>query len=240
MMVRNFLRICHIGCALLLSVATLVPRAVATETGTGAQIDQFMAVYTRDLVKRLGPDARIEYSAPAIATSAETRPCAAPLAITAKDSGQSLTRLTLLVACGNEWSIYVPIDLNVYRTVVVSTRPLANGAVLTSADVELSSINIGQLTGTYLTALDEAVGMGVKRPLMPGRPIVAQQLEPPLLIRRGEAVMINAENSALAVKMPGTALTDGRRGEQIRIKNQATSRVIDARVVGPGQVTVPM
>lgn len=235
MMVRNFLGICHIVCALVISAA-----AGAAERGTSVEIDKFLAGYTRDLAKQLGPGARIEYSASTLAASAETRSCAAPLAISTRDQTQSLSRVTLFVACGNEWSIYVPVDLHIQRPMVVAIRPLASGAVVAAEDVELSPIDVGQLAGTYLTTLDDAIGMGVKRPITQGRPIFSQQLEPPLLIRRGEAVVISAEAGALAVKMAGTAMTDGHRGEQIRVKNQTTSRIIDARVTAPGQVAVAM
>lgn len=232
MMVRSFLRICHIVCALVISAA-----AGASDAGVNTAVDKFMTGYTRDLVKQLGPGTQIEFSAPA---NIETHSCATPPTVGARDQTQSMNRVTLLVACGNEWSIYLPIELKIRRLVVTAVTPLNRGAVIAADDVALNSIDVSQLTGPYLTALDDAIGMGVKRPLTPGRPVFSQQLEPPLLIRRGEAVVISAEAGTLAVKMTGTALTDGHRGELIRIKNQTTSRIIDARVVAPGQVTVPM
>jgi flagella basal body P-ring formation protein FlgA len=67
-----------------------------------------------------------------------------------------------------------------------------------------------------------------------------QQLEPPLVVRRGEAVVISAASSIVAVKVAGVALTDGRLGEQIRIKNLSSSRIVQAKMVGPGQAEVPM
>lgn len=227
--------------AALVCAATVVadPSVGNPKPDARSQITGFMDSYARDLVKRLGAGTRIEYDKNSVAVNAEARPCAIPLAITAQNQ-QSLGRVTLLVACGNEWSVYTPVDLNVYRPVVVATKPLASGAVIANDDVALNPLEVGQLTGTYLTTLDEAVGMGVKRPIAPGKPLLAQQLEQPLLIRRGEGVMISAENGELAVKMSGTALTDGRRGEHIRIKNQTSTRVIDARVTAPGQVTVSM
>ncbi|HEY3698072.1 MAG TPA: flagellar basal body P-ring formation chaperone FlgA [Spongiibacteraceae bacterium] len=236
MMVRRFLQICHIGWAVLIAFP-----AMAQEHGSvhGA-IDQFMADYTHQLAKRLGEGSRIDYNIPDLDSRSNLQPCATPLAVTAKDQIQPLSRVNLQVSCASSWSIYVPIDLDVYRLVVVAVKPLAPGAVITAVDVELTSIDISQLIGSYITALDEVIGMGVKRPISQGRPVIAQQLEAPLLIRRGEAVVISAEGSALAVKMPGTALTDGHRGEQIRIKNQTSSRVVDARVIAPGQVAVSM
>jgi len=245
MMVRDFLRICHLACAMFFLLCAWSESAIAQEMAAGnssvaAAIDKFMHGYARDLAKRLGPGSRVEYDRSRIATLTETRACGAPPAIEVRDQAQTMNRVMLQVACGNDWSIYVPIDLDVLRPVVVALKPLASGSVVAASDVELSALDVGQISGTYLTALEEVVGMGVKRPLAPGRPILAQQLEQPLLIRRGESVVISAQSGDLAVKMTGTAMTDGRRGELIRIKNQTSSRIIDARVTGPGQVVVPM
>lgn len=240
MMVRNFLRIVQLIAALVVAAATFADATNENlRTGTRSQITAFLDNYARDSAKRLGAGARVEFDSGSITGNAETRSCPAPLTISAHNQ-QSPGRVTLLVACGNDWSMYVPVDLNIYRPVVVATKPLASGAVIAAGDVELTALEIGQLTGSYLTALDDVIGMGVKRPVTPGRAILVQQLEQPLLIKRGEAVVINAERGELAVKMPGTALTDGRRGELIRIKNQTSARVVDARVIAPGHVTVPM
>ncbi|HET8710202.1 MAG TPA: flagellar basal body P-ring formation chaperone FlgA [Spongiibacteraceae bacterium] len=243
MRVRNFLRICHIVCAVLLVVPQANAQATANPAvahGPGVDIDKFMTGYARDLTKRLGPGSRVEYSTPSLSGSAATRSCPVPLAISNRDQTQSLSRVTLLVACGKEWSIYLPVDLDVYRPVVVALKPLATGSIVNADDVQLSTLNVSQLIGAYITTLDEAVGMSVKRPIAQGRPIVSQQLDQPILVRRGESVVISAESGDLAVKMSGVAMSDGRRGEQIRVKNQTSSRVVDARVVAPGQVTVPM
>ncbi len=62
----------------------------------------------------------------------------------------------------------------------------------------------------------------------------------PILIKRGDAVTITAEGDGLSVKMPGVAMSDGRRGEQIRIKNNNSAKIVDAQVTEPGEVAVPM
>ncbi len=253
MMVRNFLRICRIVVALLATTVAVAGNAADTSFGadkersagdnaradTRQQIAKFMKGYVRELAKRLGDGTRVEYEAAAITDTSATRPCAAPLNIGAQNQ-QAVGRVTLLVACDSEWSIYVPVDLNILRPVVVTTRPLATGAVIAADDIALAPQEIGALNGTYLTALDEAIGMGVKRPLLPGKPIFTQQLEQPLLIRRGEAVVISAAAGEFSVSTSGTALSDGRRGDMIRIKNSNSARTVSARVIGPGQVTVAM
>ncbi|NEP50997.1 MAG: flagellar basal body P-ring formation protein FlgA, partial [Moorea sp. SIO3C2] len=52
-------------------------------------------------------------------------------------------------------------------------------------------------------------------------------LEQPLLIKRGDSVVVTARTGTLTVKMPGTALMDGHRGEQISVRNKQSNRVVD-------------
>ena len=237
MMVRRFLRICHIAAMLLAAFAAAAEPAASVRM----QLDNFMAGYTQNLAKKLGQGARIDYSISALDTHTNVQNCAGALTIKPKEQPtQTLNRVNLQIDCENAWSIYLPVDLDVYRPVAVAAKPLAPGAVITADAVELAPVKVDEILGTYALTLDDVVGMGVKRAIAQGRPVLMQQLEAPLLIRRGDAVIISAEASSLAVRMPGTALTDGRRGEQIRIKNQSSARIVDARVTGPGMVVVPM
>jgi len=235
MMVRNFLHGCGVLIALLLPLPSFADSAALRHSA-----DKFMADYTRKLAQRLGDGTRIEYSLPSLDTRIGQADCSTPPALSVRDQGQTSARVNVLVSCSDGWSLYLPVDLTIFRQIVVANRPLAVGSTIGSDDVQLAEADVGQLLGQYITDPADAVGMGVKRGIGQGRPVVTQQLEAPLLIRRGDAVIISAESSAMAVKMPGIAMTDGRRGEQIRIKNQASSRIIDARVVGPGQAMVPM
>ncbi|MCY1411705.1 flagella basal body P-ring formation protein FlgA [compost metagenome] len=57
-------------------------------------------------------------------------------------------------------------------------------------------------------------------------------------MRRGDAVMIRARSSRVNVVMPGEALADGVPGQQIRVRNLQSQRVVKARVVEPGTVEV--
>lgn len=60
------------------------------------------------------------------------------------------------------------------------------------------------------------------------------------VVRKGDQVVISAGNSTIQVKMPGEALSAGAVGEQIRVRNLNSKRVVKARVTGPGQVEVAM
>ncbi|MOA35657.1 flagellar basal body P-ring biosynthesis protein FlgA [compost metagenome] len=50
--------------------------------------------------------------------------------------------------------------------------------------------------------------------------------------------MIRARSSRVNVVMPGEALANGVPGQQIRVRNLQSQRVVKARVVEPGTVEV--
>ena len=60
------------------------------------------------------------------------------------------------------------------------------------------------------------------------------------MIKRGESVVMTAKSGALQVRIQATALTDGHAGEQISVRNKQSKRVVEARVIGPGKVSVVM
>jgi flagella basal body P-ring formation protein FlgA len=53
-------------------------------------------------------------------------------------------------------------------------------------------------------------------------------------------VVIRAQTGAVNVVMPGEAMADGVPGEQIRVRNLRSQRIIKARVVEPGAVQVTL
>lgn len=205
-------------------------------------VEHFMAGYADKLLSRLGRNGRVEYTVAALDTRVTLPDCPAPLVFEPRDQGQLSTRINLQVSCtrGNVWSVYVPVDLNIYQPVIIAVRPLMRGQDITAADLQLSEANTSRLTGQFLTDLSSAIGMSVKRPIAQGSAVFMEQLEAPLMIRRGEVVTISAESGVVAVKMQGVALTDGRRGERIRIKNKGSSKIVEGQVVGPGLATVRM
>jgi len=82
------------------------------------------------------------------------------------------------------------------------------------------------------------MGKQSKKALAGNTVINSHHILPPLLVRKGDHVMIEARKGAMSVKMPGEALNDGREGRQIRVKNSRSQRIIKARVVAAGIVRV--
>ena len=160
---------------------------------------------------------------------------------TTEFDGTSLqTRLSVRVLCnGNQpWSLYVPVRLQAWQSVVTAAVSLARGQRVSAADLSLSEVDVSSLRYGYFGHPDEVIGMQMKRTLDAGTPLYPNILAAPEVIRRGDAVIINARGSHMAVQAPGLALGDGRVGEQISVRNTSSERVIRAKVVEAGVVEV--
>ena len=82
------------------------------------------------------------------------------------------------------------------------------------------------------------IGMVVHRPIRSGSVIKAQDIKAPIIVAKGETITLLANQGALQVSSEGVALSNGKMGEQIRVQNAHSRRIIDARVVGAGRAEV--
>lgn len=128
--------------------------------------------------------------------------------------------------------------VHVYERVVVTNRSLASKETVGEADVRLEYLDTGRLAPGYLTELNQAVGMVVKRVVNKGVPLTAYMIDRPILIKRMAAVDIVSSVGGARVKTEGVALQDGRAGDLIRVRNVKSGKSVSGRVVGDSTVEV--
>lgn len=155
---------------------------------------------------------------------------------------QPIGRVNVKLSCTNAtpWTVYVPAQVHLFRQVVMVTRPLKRGEVLDGDDLAMVERDIGQLTQGYLTAAEQAIGYTLTRPVLAEQVLTPSQLAQTNVVQKGDQVVIVAHNGSIQVRMPGEAMNPGAVGEQIRVRNLSSQRVIKARVTGPGSVEVAM
>ncbi|HEY7883409.1 MAG TPA: flagellar basal body P-ring formation chaperone FlgA [Cellvibrionaceae bacterium] len=164
--------------------------------------------------------------------------CTQPLEISVRDTSGNGGAVSARVECHspNPWAIYVGAQVDLYHQVVVASRPLARGERLHQDTVELALMNTSQLRQGYLTTLDSVQGLVIKRHLQANEPLRQGILEQPVIVSRGQTVTLESEAGAINVATQAEALSNGRLGDQIRVRNLSSQRVIRADVVGEGRV----
>lgn len=168
--------------------------------------------------------------------------CESPVSLRQETPAEPIGRLTLRVSCEGRapWTIYVPAQVRLYRQVVVASRPLKRQTALLQEDIHLAERDVGLINGGYLTHLDQAKGHQTTRPLLADQPLSPSAIELSDDVKIGDQVVISAGTAAMQVRMPGEALSSGAVGQQIRVRNLRSMRVIRARVTGPAQVQVDL
>lgn len=138
------------------------------------------------------------------------------------------------------WSMYVPVTVSVFHMVATAASTIERGQIVDGSSVALQKQNIMATHGRYYRNVSEVTGQIAKRHLSPGELLGAHNLDMPKAIKRGDEVTISASSGPIGVKMPAVAMSDGRVGQRISVRNTSSKRIIQATVVAPGQVTTAM
>jgi len=208
--------------ALKTSVAGAVHQHLVEIFGT-EQVDRDMKIQVSAL------DARLRVAA-----------CAHKPTVEVQQASYGGRNFAARVSCmeGAQWTLYVPVSVDVYGDVVIANRDIARGEILQAQDLNTQRINVSNLSMSYSTEPSSLVGKEVKRTLPAGTPIRVGDLREPDIIKKGDRVKVVYRGDNLLVSSVGTAMANGTMGTSIRILNTKSQRVIDARVTGPGEAEV--
>ena len=149
-------------------------------------------------------------------------------------------RTSIGVRCNAEkkWSIFTSVVIKVYETVIVLTRPVQRGDIITGQHLAIEKRDVSKLRGDFITQAEQVENKQAARYLEAGAIMGLRSFIEPRLIKRGDKIIITSMQPAFAIRMNGVAMMDGTKGQRIRIKNENSGRIISATVVEAGLVAV--
>jgi len=179
--------------------------------------------------------ARVEVAAGALDSRLALAACGQPIHVAA-DLSRQQARVNARVSCTapSPWNLYVPVEIRVYRPVLVATRELRRGEAIGADDVALEERNALAAGAPPLTQAAEVVGHSARRTIAANTALSASLIELPVLVRRGDRLGVSARAAGITVQISGEALGTARLGERVRVRNLQSGRVIDAVVTGSG------
>jgi len=121
---------------------------------------------------------------------------------------------------------------------VKATAKIEKGRVITEADITLMDDNSVHYKKDAVINKEDVIGKRARRTIQADQTILANMLENTPPVKKGDKVIIKAENSELKVTATGEALQDGRAGDQVEVLNIQSGRKILATVKGSGVVEV--
>jgi len=136
------------------------------------------------------------------------------------------------------WTIYHKVHVNIYQPVVLLKNEVRQGAVIRESDVFLDNRDLTALRGGYFGDTSLVTGQVARRTLPGGLILNPDHLLIPPPVARGQQVSIRFGSSGFQIAMPGIALSDGRMGQRIRVRNAESGKIVEGTVTAPGVVSV--
>ncbi|TAK64305.1 flagellar basal body P-ring formation chaperone FlgA [Methylobacter sp.] len=166
--------------------------------------------------------------------------CAEPLEVFTTNNLIKAGRTTIGVRCNSEkkWSIFTSAIIKTYQMVVVLSRPIQRGEIITQQHLAIEKRDVSNLREDFATQIEQVENKQVMRQLDAGTILSLRNVADPKLIKRGDRVIISTTRPNFSIKMSGLAMMDGTKGQLISIKNQNSGRIINATVIEPGLVSV--
>ncbi len=120
------------------------------------------------------------------------------------------------------------------RKVVVGTQFLRAGTVLSAAMLEETEQAAAGVDNALLGSLKDLENAEVVRDIPAGTALRSSDVRRALMVKQGQLVMLTiSKGNSFAIVARVEALQDGRLGDQIRLKNPESGRLLSGVVTGP-------
>lgn len=131
------------------------------------------------------------------------------------------------------------LSVKVFDYVAVTNHTLQIETPVTEADFRMEEIAIDGRT-EYIKDISEVVGLVPHRVISAGSPVTINYFQQPVAVASNQPVKIIIRYKGIEASAKGIALTRGRIGEVIRVKNEASQKVVSAKVIDSQTVEVVM
>lgn len=191
-------------------------------------------------LSRRSPADQIKVTLSSIDPRLKLDPCDNDLTYQLHGSASNASNVTIKISCNSShnWSFYTNARVDRYRSVAVARENLARGVIIDEDKVKADTRLIPSAGSATYSSVEAAMGMEVRRAVRKGDIIRTSSLTQPLAVEKGDQVKIRAQQDGLSIVTSGIALTKGKIGEQIRVRNLRSERVIKARISDKGLVDV--
>lgn len=185
-----------------------------------APVRQAIEDYLR--IQTQGLPGEVSFSVGAFDPRNNLTPCAA-LAVSQAPGARLWGRTSVTVRCTQQggWSVFVPVQVRVVADYLVLERALAQGQVVSEADLAWQKGDLAELPGGVLTDAQLAIGRSAAMPVQAGKPLRADMLRQALVVQQGQSVKVVSRGPGFEVANEGRALNGAAAGQvaQVRLAN---------------------
>jgi flagellar basal body P-ring formation protein FlgA len=135
-------------------------------------------------------------------------------------------------------TIQVVADIAAMIDAVVATRFLKTDEVIDIGDLKTVGMRVHQINHPFITDQNEVIGKSASRPLPPDTPLRPAFVKLPLVVKKGDRVLIEARRGGLSIRAYGVTKSSGQVGQTVMVANSDSGRELRAKVVAPSLVEV--
>ncbi len=135
-------------------------------------------------------------------------------------------------------TIQVMADIVAMIDAVVVTRFLKAEEVIDAGDLKTVGMRVHQINHPFVIDQSEVVGKSASRPLPADTPLRPAFVKLPLVIKKGDRVLIEARRGGLSIRAYGVTKSSGQVGQTVMVSNLDSGRELRAKVVAPSLVEV--
>ena len=139
---------------------------------------------------------------------------------------------------GAKFDVWARVHVIVKRSRVVAATAIKAGDRIAASQVRLEEVEAPP-DASYVSHIEEVIGMVSKRSYTEGAPLTVRMLDRPAAVLKCDSVRLRAAVGAAQVSMEVHAQAAGKIGDCIPVKNLSSGRVLRARVESAGEVTLP-
>ena len=207
-------------------------------SATESQIEQIRTAAEQHILSTVEQPAggKLTVNAANIDPRIKATDCPEPLETSASSTSSTRSNINVLVEClADNWKVYVPVRISASVPMIVSTRQLGRGEIISASDVTTSMIELQRFRKDGFTNFEQVVGAKLKRNVRLGDVVERNDV---CVVCRNEKVTIRAVKGGMTITTQGTALQDGSSGDQVRVKNDKSQRIIEGIVTGIAEITI--
>jgi len=148
----------------------------------------------------------------------------------------------LVAPAGDPAAVRVAVRGRAYEVIEVPVliRAVAVGGVIIDADLGWIDMRVDRMRSNMITTYTGLAGQSPKRPLRINEPVRSTDVQRPVVIAKGETVLMIVEAPGIVLTAVGRALADAGAGEPVQVVNTQTHKTVEGIVYGPGQVHIDL
>ncbi len=160
--------------------------------------------------------------------------------LSSNQAGNGKRSFGLNISNTDGWSkdFTITARVNEFKEVPVAKRGLTKGALITSSDFVLARLNLDAIPADSVNEIEDVVGFEATREINTGEVLRLQKITPPIVVESGSAVTMKYESGLFEATATGIALQSGGIGQEIKVKNEASKKIIVGKISQAGLVVV--